>query len=161
VIRVLFVCTGNICRSPIAEGVFRQMVADRGLEARITADSAGTQDYHVGEAPDRRACAAARARGVDIGGLRARAIEAADFRHFDYILVMEEGHQRELRNLCPAAARARPRLLLEFAPQLKAQEVPDPYYGGSDGFEFVLDLAEAAARGLLDDICRTHLSHTP
>jgi protein-tyrosine phosphatase len=161
VVRVLFVCMGNICRSPIAEGVFRRAVADSGLEAQIAADSAGTHDYHVGEPPDRRARAAARARGVDLEGLRARAIEAADFRRFDYILVMEEWQRRELLELCPATARAQPRLLLEFAPRIETREVPDPYYGGSDGFEFVLDLAEAAARGLLDDIRRVHLSRAP
>lgn len=161
VVQVLFMCTGNICRSPIAEGVFRQAVEKSGLEAQITADSAGTLGYHVGKLPDPRARAAAHARGIDLEGLRARSIEDADFRRFDYILVMEEWHRQELLNLCPAGSCERLRLLLEFAPHLGIQEVPDPYYGGPDGFEFILDLAEEAARGLLDHIRRVRLSHAP
>ncbi len=149
-LNVLFVCTGNICRSPTAEGVFRDLVRVEGLDGRIAADSAGTHGYHIGEAPDSRSILAARRRGYDLSPLRARRVRSDDFHRFDLILAMDRGHMRELSAACPPDQRHRLRLFLEFAPQFDAQDVPDPYYGGSDGFALVLDMAEAGARGILD-----------
>jgi protein-tyrosine phosphatase len=151
-IKVLFVCLGNICRSPLAEGTFRELVRREGLERRISVDSAGTQGYHVGEPPDRRARAAALARGVDIGALRARALRAGDFAEFDYVLAMDGDNQRAVEALRPPGSAALSALFLHFAPELGTREVPDPYYGGDQGFERVLDLVEAGARGLLAEI---------
>jgi len=151
-VKVLFVCLGNICRSPLAEGVFRELLRREGLERRVGVASAGTQGYHVGEPPDRRARAAARARGVDIGDLRARALRPRDFAEFDYVLAMDGANQRAIEALRPPGSAARLALFLDFAPELGAREVPDPYYGGDDGFEHVLDLVEAGARGLLAEI---------
>lgn len=148
-IKLLFVCTGNICRSPTAEGVFRALVQRQGLEAQFAADSAGTQAYHIGEAPDPRSCQAALKRGYDLTALRARKVTAADFKAFDLILAMDRGHHAELLRLCPKDLHGKLRLFLEFAPQLGARDVPDPYYGGSDGFERVLDMVEAGCLGLL------------
>ena len=153
-VKVLFVCLGNICRSPLAEGVFRELVARQGLAGRIATDSCGTQSYHVGEAPDRRARAAALERGVDIGDLRARTVAARDFAEFDYVLAMDRDNQRHIEALRPPGSKAHVALLLDFAPELGVREVPDPYYGGTEGFEHVLDLVEAGARGLLAKIRR-------
>lgn len=147
--RVLFVCTGNICRSPTAEGVFRHLLHEAGLDGRIQADSAGTHDYHAGEAPDRRTVACARRRGIDLSGLRARQVRAGDFEEFDLILAMDRGHFARLRLLAPEAARDRIRLFMDFAPASAAREVPDPYYGGENHFEETYALIEAAARGLV------------
>lgn len=152
---VLFVCTGNICRSPTAEGVFRKLLADNALEQKVRADSAGTHDYHVGQPPDRRATAHARGRGYDISGLRARQVVAADFAAFDLLLAMDRGHLEILQRMSPQEHRHKLRLFLEFSGQGNA-DVPDPYYGGSEGFEQVLDMVEAASRGLLDHV-RIHL----
>ncbi len=153
-IKVLFVCLGNICRSPLAEGVFRELVAGQGLAARIATDSCGTQGYHVGEAPDRRARAAALERGVDIGDLRARTVKVEDFAEFDYVLAMDRANQRAVEALRPPGAAARIALFLDYAPELGVREVPDPYYGGDEGFERVLDMVEAGARGLLAELRR-------
>ncbi len=153
-VKVLFVCLGNICRSPLAEGVFRELVRRAALEGRIATDSCGTQGYHVGEAPDRRACAAALERGVDIGDLRARTVKAEDFAAFDYVLAMDRGNRRDIEALRPPGSRAHLALLLDYAPELGVREVPDPYYGGWEGFERVLDMVEAGARGLLAEIRR-------
>lgn len=153
-LRVLFVCMGNICRSPTAEGVFRAHVARAGLDARVEVDSAGTHGYHVGSAPDPRAQAAARRRGYDLAGLRARRVAAADFRRFDLILAMDRDNLSLLQEACPEDERHRLRLFLEFARNFEAEEVPDPYYGGPEGFERVLDLVEDAAAGLIDEIRR-------
>ncbi len=125
-----------------------------GLEHRIAVDSAGTQGYHVGEAPDERAQAAAQRRGIDIRSLRARRVERRDFTDFDYVLAMDRGNHRELKRLCPPGAQARLGLYLDFAPELGQAEVPDPYYGGEEGFERVLDMVEAGARGLIAHIRR-------
>ena len=150
---VLFVCMGNICRSPTAEGVFRRLAAERGLGERLTVDSAGTHGYHLGRPPDTRAREAAAARGVDISGLRARRAEAADFGRFHHVLAMDRPNLAALERLRAAAGRGPyPRLLLSYAAGADVEEVPDPYYGGDDGFEHVLDLVEAACRGLLDSI---------
>lgn len=156
-IKVLFVCTGNICRSPTAEGVFRALVAAEGLEGRIQTDSAGTHGYHVGEPPDRRSAAVALRRGVDLSDLRARKVHPADFSEFDLVLAMDRGHADILRRQCPPEQASRVRLFLDFAPELGIQDVPDPYYGEGDGFERVLDMVEAGARGLLEHIRRTML----
>jgi protein-tyrosine phosphatase len=150
--RILFVCMGNICRSPTAEGVFRRVLATRAPELRIEIDSAGTHDYHVGSPPDRRAIEAARRRGVDLSALRARMVSAEDFAHYDLILAMDEENLRELKRRAPAAHQERIRLMMEFAPQAPSRWVPDPYYGGAQGFEEVLDLLEEAANGLIQEV---------
>ena len=147
--RVLFVCMGNICRSPTAEAVFRDLQRREAAEFAIEADSAGTHAYHVGSAPDARTVAAARRRGIDMSMLRARVVEAVDFERFDLLLAMDEQNYRHLLRMAPPERRDRVRLFLEFAPEQGRREVPDPYYGGPTGFEDVLDLAEEAARGLL------------
>ena len=146
---VLFVCLGNICRSPTAEGVLRGIAAREAAELELLIDSAGTADYHVGRAPDARSQAAAAARGYDLAPLRARQVERRDFDRFDYVLAMDRKNLAELQALAPARRRADVRLLLDFAPDAGHREVPDPYYGGPAGFELVLDLAEQGARGLL------------
>lgn len=150
--RVLFVCMGNICRSPTAEGAFKHLVARHGLAAEIESDSAGTHDYHIGEPPDQRSQAAALRRGYDLSVLRARQVTADDFAAFDHVLAMDEVNLDALQRLCPAQYRDRVKLFLEFAPQAGRLDVPDPYYGGAQGFEEVLDLVEFAAQGLLDHI---------
>lgn len=151
-LRVLFVCMGNICRSPTAEGVFRAHVERAGLDTQVEVDSAGTHGYHVGSAPDPRAQAAARQRGYELSGLRARRVTEADFRRYDLILAMDRDNLSLLRDACPAEERHRLRLFLEFARNFGDDEVPDPYYGGPEGFERVLDLVEDAAAGLIDEI---------
>ena len=155
-IRVLFVCTGNICRSPTAEGVFRALAEAEGLGEAIAADSAGTHGYHVGDAPDTRAQAAAARRGIDLSGQRSRLFGAGDFEIFDYVLAMDRMNYRTLSIACPAHARGRLSLFLDFAPSLGLNEVPDPYYGAEVGFEDVLDIVEAASRGLLAAIREAH-----
>jgi len=147
--RVLFVCLGNICRSPTAEAVFCDIAAREAVDLAVEADSAGTHAYHVGSAPDTRAVAAARRRGIEMGAIRARAVEAADFERFDLLLAMDQQNYRDLMRMAPRGRGDRVRLFLDFAPELERREVPDPYYGGATGFEEVLDLIEVAARGLL------------
>jgi len=147
--RILFVCLGNICRSPTAEGVFRHVHAREAPGLRIEVDSAGTAGYHIGAAPDRRSQLAATRRGIDLSALRARQITLDDFSRFDLLLAMDRGNLDELNAMKPEASRARVRLFLEYAPELGVLEVPDPYYGDADGFERVLDLTAAASRGLL------------
>lgn len=148
-IKVLFVCMGNICRSPTAEGVFRHLLDERGLNQRFEVDSAGTHAYHIGEAPDLRSQRAARDRGVELGHLRARKVVYGDFEDFDYILAMDAENHDILYAACPDQYRHKLSLFLEFAPQLSTREVPDPYYGGGQGFERVLDLVETASAGFL------------
>jgi protein-tyrosine phosphatase len=150
--RVLFVCTGNICRSPTAEAVFRRLVREAGLADRISADSAGTHGYHVGEPPDPRTQAAASVRGYDLSGLRARRVGREDFHRFDLVLAMDRDHHAILARLAPPSAGHKVRLLMEFARHSRADEVPDPYYGGPDSFELVLNLVEDAAAGLLEHL---------
>jgi protein-tyrosine phosphatase len=146
---VLFVCMGNICRSPTAEGVFRNLVEKEGLADRFLIDSAGTHAYHVGEPPDERARRAASSRGIELGGLRARQVRFADFRDFDHILVMDADNRDALLFMQPGEHARKIGLLLDYAPRLKIKEVPDPYYGGAQGFEKVLDMIEAASEGFL------------
>ena len=146
--KILFVCTGNICRSPTAEGVFRHMVTDAGLGNAITADSAGTHGYHVGDPPDPRSSAAAAARGFDLSTLRARKVTTTDFHEFDLILAMDRGHFAHLAAMQPKTARAEVKLFLDFHPA-RGKDVPDPYYGGPEGFNDVLDMIEQASATLL------------
>ncbi len=154
--RVLFVCMGNICRSPTAHGVFRTMVANAGLAAAIEIDSAGTHAYHLGEPPDRRSQAAARQRGIDLSDLRARQVSVDDFEYFDYVLAMDADNESILAELCPSHALSKLHRLLDFAPEQAQPEVPDPYYSGAQGFELVLDLVEAGCQGLLNEIQQQH-----
>jgi protein-tyrosine phosphatase len=153
--RILFVCMGNICRSPTAEGVLKKLLAERAPELDVQVDSAGTHGYHTGDPPDARARRAAERRGVDLEGLRARQVTVADFAHFELVLAMDEQNRAFLLEACPVEYRSRVRLLLEFAPQQTRREVPDPYYGGGAGFEHVLDLVEEAAAGLIEHLRRT------
>jgi low molecular weight protein-tyrosine phosphatase len=150
--RILFVCLGNICRSPMAEGVFRRVVEEEGLIDRFEIDSAGLGDWHIGQAPDHRAQSAARSRGIDISGQSARQIEDEDFDRFDLLLVMDRSNYAELKGRAPAQARAKIRPFLEFASHVGTKDVPDPFFGGAEGFDHALDLIEAAARGLLASI---------
>jgi protein-tyrosine phosphatase len=149
---VLFVCTGNICRSPTAEGVFLHMARSRGVLERLRIDSAGTHDYHVGEPPDPRAIEHAARRGYDLTPLRARQVTAADFREFDRILAMDRGHLRQLKASAPAGSSARLAMFLDHSEGWRGLDVPDPYYGGSRGFEEVLDMVEDASARLLEEI---------
>lgn len=150
--KILFVCMGNICRSPTAEGVFRELVRARAPDLDLEIDSAGTHDYHVGDPPDSRAIEAARRRGIDLSGQRARMVETRDFERFDLILAMDRLNRAILLDRSPERYRERIRLFTEFAPASDVDDVPDPYYGGAIGFEHVLDLVEEAANGLLDEI---------
>ena len=162
--RVLFVCLGNICRSPTAHGVFETLRDQRGLGSLIEVDSCGTGNWHVGEAPDRRASAEARKRGYELDHLRARQLQAADFEHFDYILAMDRLNLADLQAMCPPGYGGHLGLFLPFAalgpgaafshevPNEVPDEVPDPYYGGDDGFTHVLELVERASEGLLQEI---------
>jgi len=143
---------GNICRSPTAEGVFRRLAAERAPGMEIEVDSAGTHDYHVGDPPDPRSIAAAARRGVDLRRLRARAVCDEDFERFDLIIAMDQQNREALLDRSPAPFRERIRLFMEFAGDPEIADVPDPYYGGAPGFERVLDLAEEAAAGLLDEL---------
>jgi protein-tyrosine phosphatase len=150
--KVLFVCMGNICRSPAAEAVFRHMVMQAGLQEQIHIDSAATHDYHIGHPPDRRMQAAASQRGYDLGSLRARQVSARDIVEFGYILAMDLDNLSALRQIGPPSYRHKPRLFMDYSPSQPGTEVPDPYYGGPHGFELVLDMVEEAAAGLLDDM---------
>jgi protein-tyrosine phosphatase len=149
---VLMVCMGNICRSPTAEGVFRHLVREAGLERHVVIDSAGTHDYHVGAPPDHRSARHAAMRGYDLSELRARQVSRRDFERFDLICVMDWDNLEALQEQCPPQHGHKLRRLMEFAPPGLGEVVADPYYGGTDGFERVLDEVEAACRGLLDHV---------
>lgn len=155
-VKVLMVCMGNICRSPMAHGYFEHLVRQAGLERHIQVDSAGTHAYHVGNPPDTRAQQTARRRGIDLSAQRARKAMREDFHTFDYVLAMDRDNHALLAELCPEGQEHKLRLFLEFAPQFAEREVPDPYYGGAEGFERVFDMIEAAAAGLLEDIRSRH-----
>lgn len=146
--RILFVCLGNICRSPTAEGVFRHRALQAGLNS-LQVDSAGTAGWHVGKAPDPRTVAAAQRRGYDLSALRARQVQAADFKNFDLVLAMDKQNLAELKSMAPAGTRTSVGLFLDYADRAAFREVPDPYYGGDAGFEQVLDLIEQASDGLI------------
>ena len=151
-VRVLYVCMGNICRSPTAEGVFRRLLDEQGLADHILVDSAGTHAYHVGEPPDLRSQAAARLRGIELGAQRARQVVAEDFFAFDRILAMDRDNLALLEASCPGDQRHKLALLLDYAPETGQSDVPDPYYGGGRGFDDVLDLVTSAGRGLLQSL---------
>jgi protein-tyrosine phosphatase len=150
--KLLFVCMGNICRSPTAEGVVRVHLENAGLASEVDIDSAGTHGYHIGKPPDARAQLAAAGRGYDLSALRARRVASADFSSFDRILAMDRDNLEILRGACPAEHRHKLGLFLEYSRGFAEREVPDPYYGGDAGFEHVLDLIEDAARGLIEDL---------
>jgi protein-tyrosine phosphatase len=155
-VRVLFVCLGNICRSPLAQGVFEDVLRREELENAVFVDSAGTGSWHVGSPPDDRAQRSAFARGLDLSAQRARQISPDDCEEFDYVLTMDEQNYRTVASLCRGSAVVRP--FLDFAPHSPEREVPDPYGGGLDGFEHVLDLVEEGSEGLFDDIRDRHLT---
>ncbi|MDZ7703702.1 MAG: low molecular weight protein-tyrosine-phosphatase [Trueperaceae bacterium] len=152
--KILFICTGNICRSPTAEGVFRALLEQEGLAEQVEVDSAGTTSYHVGSPPDPRTQAAARRRDYDLSAQRARQIRVDDCRYYDYLIVMDSDNYERVRDLC-ADSNSTVKRFLEFAPDTDVLDVPDPYYGGEQGFERVLDLIEAASRGLLNELRTT------
>ena len=154
-VRVLFVCMGNICRSPLAQGVFENVLQREGLEDEVSVDSAGTGTWHVGEPPDQRAQRSASSRGLDLSTQRARRIAPEDCETFDYVLTMDEENYRAVAALCRGSAVVRP--FLDFAKDTPEREVPDPFYGGPEGFEHVLDLVEEASEGLIEDIREHHL----
>jgi protein-tyrosine phosphatase len=156
-VKIIFVCMGNICRSPTAQGVFEHLVKSQGLSDLIQVDSAGTHAYHIGNPPDQRSQAAAKDRGLDLSGQRARKIEVLDFERFDYILAMDRSNLQDLQQLIGQQEHERLHLFMRFATRWDTDEVPDPYYGGSSGFERVLDMVEDAAEGLLAHIRRNHL----
>lgn len=152
--RIVFVCTGNICRSPTAHAVLRQRIAERGLGAKLTVDSAGLEAWHTGAPPDARSIAHARRRGYELADLRARPFRREEFASADWVLVMDEGHLRHAARLCPPAQAYKLRLLTDFCRLHDACEVPDPYYGQAADFEHVLDLIEDACGGLLERLIR-------
>jgi protein-tyrosine phosphatase len=154
VIRVLFVCLGNICRSPTAEGVFTALLAERGFTAAVEADSCGTGDWHVGSPPDARAILEAARRGYDLSHLQARVLQTHDFERFDYILAMDRANLEVLQAMCPVDYSGRLDLFLSYAADSGLDEVPDPYYGGDEGFSQVLDIIEVASEGLLEALRR-------
>ena len=154
-VRVLFVCMGNICRSPLAQGVFENVARRESLEDEVFVDSAGTGAWHVGSPPDKRAQSIASLRGIDLSSQRARRITPEDCETFDYVLTMDEDNYRAVADLCRGSAVVRP--FLDFAADSSEREVPDPYYGGPEGFERVLDLVEEASERLLEDIHERHL----
>ena len=152
---VLFVCLGNICRSPTAQGVFRAVADRAGLAGRVRADSAGIGDWHIGLPPDPRAIKAAKQRGYDLSSIRGRQFEIADFTRFGWILAMDEANLKALTEMKPAEYEGSLRLLLDYAPQLEEREIPDPYFSSPEGFERVLDLMEAAMTGLVAEVQAT------
>jgi protein-tyrosine phosphatase len=154
-IGVLFICMGNICRSPTAEVVFRHYVESAGLAESILIDSAGTHDYHIGHPPDLRTQLAAAQRGYDMSSLRGRQVVSQDIKRFDYVLAMDNANLAILRYLAPRDCKKHPGLFLDYARHHREREVPDPYFGGEEGFERVLDMVEDAAQGLLQHIQKT------
>ncbi|MEM7444040.1 MAG: low molecular weight protein-tyrosine-phosphatase [Pseudomonadota bacterium] len=156
---VLFVCTGNICRSPTAEAVMRAKLEEAGISHLVQCDSAGTHAYHVGDAPDARAQRHAVDRGYDLSALRARRVEEADFERFDMVLAMDHGHRRLLERQAPPGTRGKVVMFLDFARHLDARDVPDPYYGGAADYDHALDLIEAGTQGLLQALLDGELAN--
>ena len=156
VIKVLFVCTGNICRSPTADGVFRKIVDEAGLADQISVDSCGLSAYHVGELPDPRSSEMAKSRGYDLSDIRSRKIKPSDYVQFDYILAMDDGHLRDMRRQAPSANQTKIKLFLDYHPDMVGQSVPDPYYGGANGFVHVFDMIEQTSNNLLTHIRQKH-----
>ncbi len=150
--KVLFVCMGNICRSPTAEGVFRKFLREQGLEAFVEVDSAGTHGYHVGESPDPRTQRAAASRGYDLSDVRARKVAPQDLEYFDLVLAMDKNNLEALRRMCPPQLAGRLRLFMSYAKNFDDEEVPDPYYGLGHGFDLVIDMVEDASRCLLSEL---------
>ena len=150
-VKVLFVCMGNICRSPTAEGVFRNMVEKMNIN-HIEIDSAGTHAYHVGQPPDERSMATATSRNIDMSQQRARKVHINDFEEFDYILVMDNDNHQELMQICPQHLQHKVQLFMDYSDNFSETEVPDPYYGGASGFDHVFDLVDDASKGLLKKI---------
>jgi protein-tyrosine phosphatase len=150
--RILFVCMGNICRSPTAEGVFKHMVRQHSLDGDIEVDSAGTHGYHVGEAPDTRTQRAAASRGYDLSNIRARKVAPQDLEYFDLVLAMDRHNIDSLEAIAPPEHRQKIRLFMEYAKNFDDDEVPDPYYGLGHGFDLVLDMVEDASQGLLEEV---------
>ena len=158
--RLLFVCLGNICRSPMAEGAFRHVAAEQGVLDRFEIDSAGLGSWHVGQAPDHRAQKAADQRGIDISGQSARQIRSSDFTSFDLLLAMDGSNYGELAQLAPKSERHKIRRFLDFAPHAGTKDVPDPFFGEAEGFDRALDLIDQAARGLLAELLRDETAPT-
>jgi len=156
-VSVLFVCMGNICRSPTAEGVFRHVVKQRNLQDQIKIDSAGTHAYHIGESPDSRSQATAKSRGVDLSTQRARKVEAVDFERFDYVIAMDRSNYENLKELASPEQQKKLHLFMDFTRDWDNAEVPDPYYGGGDGFKNVFDMVQSASEGLLESIAKNNL----
>jgi protein-tyrosine phosphatase len=151
-IKVLFVCMGNICRSPTAEGVFRHFLRQQRLEGRVEVDSAGTHGYHVGESPDPRTQRAAAARGYDLSSFRARKVAPGDLEYFDLVLAMDKSNLDALRRMSPPQYANRLQLFMSYAKNFDDEEVPDPYYGLGHGFDLVIDMVEDASRGLIENL---------
>ncbi len=153
-IKVLFVCMGNICRSPTAEGVFSKLINDKNMSDHFLVDSAGTHAYHVGEGPDHRAQMTAKQRGVSLSHIQARKVHAKDFEHFDHILAMDSDNYQLLFEACPEQHQHKIKLFLDYAPEHTESDVPDPYFGGQNGFEHVFDLVEDASRGFYHSVMK-------
>lgn len=151
-IKVLFVCMGNICRSPSAEGFFIEALKKSSLQDVIHTDSAGTHSYHIGHSPDSRAVSTAADFGVDISSLRARKVQVADFHEFDWIIAMDSSNYEDLSRIQPANAKAKLRMMMDYHPDARPRDVPDPYYGEMDGFTYMCELLQTATTGLLDDL---------
>ncbi|OCK07186.1 protein-tyrosine phosphatase [Thalassospira sp. 11-3] len=156
VIKVLFVCTGNICRSPTADGIFKTMVSKAGMDDAIKVDSCGLSGYHAGEQADPRSREMAASRGYDLSLIRSRKITSSDYSEFDYILAMDDGHLADMQNQCPSQYRDKLELFLDYHPNRKGQSVPDPYYGGANGFKSVFDMIEETSGALLIHIREKH-----
>ncbi|NQZ54103.1 MAG: low molecular weight phosphotyrosine protein phosphatase [Piscirickettsiaceae bacterium] len=153
-IKVLFVCMGNICRSPTAEGVFNKVIQNRGTSDRFLVDSAGTHAYHIGEQPDLRSQQTAKSRGVNLSTIRARKVSPSDFNHFDHILAMDMDNYHILLSSSPNEHHHKIKLFLEYAPNCGERDVPDPYFGGQNGFNHVFDLVEEASQGFYDEVMK-------
>ena len=159
-IKVLFICMGNICRSPTAEGVFRFLLRQHGLGASVEVDSAGTHGYHVGESPDPRTQRAAASRGYDLSTIRARKVAPQDLEYFDLILAMDKNNLQALQRMCPPQLAGRLRLFMSYARNFDDEEVPDPFYGLGHGFDLVIDMVEDASMGLIQEL-KSQLSASP